>query len=41
MVLILVVGLVTTGRWARGTAQRTAALLMPPGRERAGVSARG
>ncbi len=40
-VAILVVGLVTTGRWARGTAQRTAALLMPPGRERAGVSARG
>jgi EmrB/QacA subfamily drug resistance transporter len=40
-VAILVVGLATTGRWARGTAQRTAALLMPPGRERAGVSARG
>jgi EmrB/QacA subfamily drug resistance transporter len=40
-VAILVVGLATTGRWARGTAERTAALLMPPGRERAGVSARG
>ena len=40
-VAILLVGLATTGRWARGTAQRTAALLMPPGRERAGVSARG
>ena len=39
-VAILVVGLVTTGRWARGTAERTAALLMPPGRERPGVSAR-
>jgi hypothetical protein len=39
-VAILLVGLVTTGRWARGTAERTAALLMPPGRERPGVSAR-
>jgi EmrB/QacA subfamily drug resistance transporter len=26
---VLVLGLLTTGRWARGTAQRTAALLMP------------
>jgi hypothetical protein len=27
--LVLVLGLLTTGAWARGTAQRTAELLMP------------
>jgi EmrB/QacA subfamily drug resistance transporter len=36
-VAILVVGLVTTGRWARGTAERTAASLMPPEGQRPGV----
>jgi len=36
-VAIGVVGLVTTGRWARGTAERTAASLMPPEGQRPGV----
>ena len=36
-VAILVVGLITTGRWARGTAERTAASLMPSSDYRPGV----
>jgi EmrB/QacA subfamily drug resistance transporter len=36
-VAILVVGLVTTGRWARRTAERTAARLMPSEPQRPGV----